>query len=45
MQSAYHMGYSTESALIKVKPDILLALDKQEVVCLVSLDLSAAFDS
>ena len=44
MQSTYHINHSTESALIKVKSDILSALDKQEVVCLVLLDLSAAFD-
>ena len=43
MQSAYYMGHNTESALIKVKSDILSALDKQEVVCLVLLNLSAAF--
>ena len=44
MQSAYRMGHSTEMALLKVKTDILRALDNQEVTCLVLLDLSAAFD-
>ena len=45
VQSTYFVGHSMESALIKVKLDILSALDKQEVVCLVLLDLSAAFDT
>ena len=43
MQSAYRAGHSTETALIKVKADILNAIDNKEVVCLVLLDLSAAF--
>ena len=45
MQSAYRAGHSTETALIKVKADILNAIDNKEVVCLVLLDLSAAFDT
>ena len=45
MQSAYRAGHSTETALIKVKPDVLNAIDNKEVVCLVLLDLSAAFDT
>ena len=45
MQSACHIGHSTESALIKVKSAIHSALDKWEVVCLVLLDLSAAFNT
>ena len=44
-QSAYRVGHSTESALLKVKSDLLHALDKQEVICLVLLDLGAAFDT
>ena len=44
MQSAYRMGHSTEMALLKVKTDILRALDNQEVICLLLLDLSVAFD-
>ena len=44
MQSAYQADHSTESALVCVKADILAFMDKQEVVCLVILDLSAAFD-
>ena len=45
MQSAYRAGHSTEMALIKVKADLLNAIDNKEVVCLVLLDLSAAFDT
>ena len=45
MQSAYRVGQSTQTALIKVKADILNAIDNKEVVCLVLLDLSAAFDT
>ncbi|XP_030834100.1 uncharacterized protein LOC115921128 [Strongylocentrotus purpuratus] len=44
-QSAYRPYHSTESALIKVKNDILSAMDKGRVVLLLSLDLSAAFDT
>ena len=44
-QSAYHSHQSTETTLLKVKADILRAMDNQEVVCLVFLDLSAAFDT
>ena len=45
MQSAYRVGHSTETALIKVKAYILNAINNKEVVCLVLLDLSAAFDT
>ena len=45
LQSAYHSGHSTETALLKVKSDILKAIDNQEIVCLVLLDLSVAFDT
>ena len=45
MQSAYRTGHSTETALIKVKADLLNAIDNKEVVCLVLLDLSVAFDT
>ena len=44
-QSAYCSYHSTETTLFKVKADILRAMDNQEVVCLVLLDLSAAFDT
>ena len=45
MQSAYRAGHSIETALIKVKADILNTFDSKEVVCLVLLDLLAAFDT
>ena len=45
MQSAYRSGHSTETALLKVKADLLHGIDHQEVVCLILLDLSLAFDT
>ena len=45
LQSAYHEDHTTEMALLEVKMDLLAALDKQEVSCLILLDLSAAFDT
>jgi hypothetical protein len=44
-QSAYREGHSTETALIRVFNDILVALDAKQCVALVLLDLSAAFDT
>ena len=44
-QSAYRANYSTETALLKVKADLLDAMDGKEVVCLILLDLSVAFDT
>ena len=44
-QSAYRPLHSTESALIKVKNDIMFSLDANKWVLLVLLDLSAAFDT
>ena len=45
LQSAYKQNHSTESALLKVKNDILLNMEAQKVTLLVLLDLSAAFDT
>ena len=45
MQSAYRSGHSTETALLKVKADLLHAIDHQEVVCLILLDPSLGFDT
>ena len=45
LQLAYRSHHSTETALLKVKTDILKAIDNQEVTCLVLLDLSATFDT
>jgi hypothetical protein len=44
-QSAYKKFHSTETLLIKVHNDILQSMSKGEVVMLVMLDLSAAFDT
>ena len=45
LQSAYRAFHSTETALLKVRSDIHQAMDKKEVMCLVLLDLPAAFDT
>ena len=44
-QCAYRENFSTETALLNVKTDILDGIDKKEVMCLVMLDLSATFDT
>lgn len=44
-QSAYRAHHCTESAMMKVTNDLLLALDKGSPCILVLLDLSAAFDT
>ena len=44
-QSAYRDGQSTETVLLKVKTDFLNIIDDKGVMCLVLLDLSAAFDT
>ena len=42
-QSAYRPQHSMETALLKVKTDILKAMDNKEICCLLLLDLSTAF--
>ena len=44
LQSAYRAYHSTETAVLKVLSDILLAVDKGDLAMLTLLDLSAAFD-
>ena len=45
MQSAYRSGHSTETALLRIKNDIDVALDRKSMVIRVMLDLSSAFDT
>ena len=45
MQSAYKSSHSTETALLRVKNDILNELDNGKAVMVVLLDLSSAFDT
>ena len=44
-QSAYRKHHSTETAVIKLLDDILWSSENQQVTSLVTLDLSAAFDT
>ena len=44
-QSAYHTKHSTKTALVRVREEILKCMDKDKIVCLLLLDLSAAFDT
>jgi len=44
-QSAYRKFHSTETALLRIYNDLLVASNQQEVSALVLLDLSAAFDT
>ena len=44
-QSAYRGNHSTETTLIRVHNDIVMAIDKGNSAILVLLDLSAAFDT
>ena len=45
LQSDYRANHSMEMAFLKVKTDIMQVINNQEVVFLVLLDLSAAFDT
>jgi hypothetical protein len=44
-QSAYRKFHSTETALLRITNDILLAANNQKITALILLDLSAAFDT
>lgn len=45
MQSGYRKGCGTETALVRIFEEILMAMDNKEVVFLCLLDNSAAFDT
>ena len=45
LQSTYHQHHSTETALLKVKNDLQLAMDKGQVTLLLLLDLSSALNT
>ena len=45
LQSSYRQHHSTETALFKVKNDILMNINKGHITLLVLLDLSVAFDT
>lgn len=44
-QSAYREFHSTESALLKIREDIITSIGNRKAVLLVLLDLSSAFDT
>lgn len=44
-QSAYREYHSTETALLRVKNDIMMNMNRQHVTLLIMLDLSSAFDT
>jgi len=44
-QSAYRKKHSTETTMLRVVSDTVMAADEREVTLLGMLDLSAAFDS
>ena len=45
MQSPYKKHHSTETTLLAVQNDLLMAIDQEKAAVLVLLDLSAAFDT
>ena len=44
-QSAYRQFYSTETALLRIKSVLLMAMYIQKVTLLLLMDLSSAFDT
>ena len=45
LQSAYKCHHGTETALLKIQSDLLLAMDDHKASLVIFLDLSAAFDT
>ena len=45
LQSGFRANHSTETAILRVLSDIILAVDRGDLAALVLLDLSAAFDT
>ena len=45
LQSAYRVGYSTETAVLKMLDSFYSAIDDKKLTTLISLDISAAFDT
>ena len=43
-QSAYRANYSTETSLVKLVNDILWSMEQRQIMSVVLLDLSAAFN-
>lgn len=43
--SAYRKGFRTQTTVLKVQNNLLMAMDHQRVLLLVLLDLSADFDT
>ena len=44
-QSAYRIFHSSETTILRIHNDPILAMDRGEVTSLIYLDLSAAFDT
>jgi len=44
-QSEFRPSHSTETAVLRVLSDILLAIDRGDLSALILLDLTAAFDT
>ena len=44
-QSAYRANYSTETSLVKLVNDILWSMEQRQIMMVVLLDLSTAFDT
>ena len=45
LSTAYRKGHSFETTLLRLNEDWKLAIDRKELVCILSTDMSKAFDS